>query len=275
MHFPEPLIEGRLVRRYKRFLADIELPGGQIIVAHCPNPGSMHTCAPERARVWLTHRPGPTRKLAYTWELCEAHGALVCVNTSRANDVVAEALQAGAIAELAGYDRLTREVRCRGSRIDFLLNQEHASCYVEVKSATLAGGDQVVAFPDAVTARGTRHLLELMALAAEGHRAVLLFCCNRSGARAVRPADEIDPLYGYTLRQAMGAGVEVLAYRSELSPRGIWLGQRIAVDLPPFPPSYTPPRTPPRRARPALPGQTGVKLGAKKKVRLVPPSPNP
>lgn len=265
MLFETPLIEGRLVRRYKRFLADVELPGGRVIVAHCPNPGSMRTCAPDRGRVWLSVHDHPRRKLPYTWELVEVDGAMVCVNTARANDVVAEAIESGVIAELAGYDEMRREVAWgAGSRIDFSLIRRGEQCWVEVKSATMDGGDHVAAFPDSVTARGTRHLGDLMVAAKAGHRAVLLFCCNRSGTRAVRPADEIDPLYGYTLRRAADSGVEILAYASDIDPSGIRLRQRIPVELPPL--DYTPPRRP-RSARRRV-----IRRGGKKTVRMIDPA---
>jgi sugar fermentation stimulation protein A len=232
MQFEQPLIEGRLVRRYKRFLADVALqPGGEVVVAHCPNPGSMRTCMAEGGRVWLSRSDDPRRKLPYTWELAEVDGAMVCVNTARANAVVAEALASGVIAELRGFDQMRPEVRYGArSRVDFLLETGGRKCYVEVKSVTLRGGDRVGAFPDAVTARGTRHLEELMAMVADGHRAVMLFCCNRTDARAMRPADEIDPLYGRTLRRAAAAGVELLAYRCAVSPRGIWVEERVPVE---------------------------------------------
>lgn len=232
MQFEEPLIEGRLVRRYKRFLADVTLPGGDVVVAHCPNPGSMRTCMAEGGRVWLSKSHDPRRKLPYTWELAEADDAMVCVNTARANRVVAEALEAGVIAELRDFERMRPEVRYgERSRVDFLLETGDHKCYVEVKSVTLRGGERMGAFPDSVTARGTRHLEELMAMVADGHRAVMLFCCNRTDARSMRPADEIDPVYGRTLRRAAAAGVELLAYRCEVSPRGIWVKERVPVEV--------------------------------------------
>lgn len=233
MHFEQPLMEGRLLRRYKRFLADVDLVAGGTVVAHCANPGSMRTCMPEGARVWLTRHDDPRRKLQYTWELVEADGAMVCVNTARANHVVAEALRAGVVAELGGFDEMRAEVPYgERSRVDFLLVMGGRKCYVEVKSVTLHGGARMGAFPDSVTARGTRHLEELMAMVAAGHRAVMLFCCSRSDADSMRPADEIDPCYGQTLRRAAAAGVELLAYRCDVSPRGIWMKERVPVVLP-------------------------------------------
>ena len=260
MRFSSPLLEGRLLRRYKRFLADVELSGIGVVTAHCANPGSMRTCMVEGGRVWLSRSDNPKRKLAYTWELAEVGDALVCVNTARANDVVAEALAAGVITELVGYRHIEREVRYgEHSRIDFALRDGSDTCFVEVKSVTLHGGGTLAAFPDSVSARGSKHLRDLMRAVTEGHRAVLLFCCNRTGVSAVRPADEVDPRYGYTLRQARARGVELLCYRTQMNEHGLSLTERLPVQLPPF--DYTPP--PPRTAR-----RGAVKLGAKKKVVL-------
>ena len=226
------LVEGRFVRRYKRFFADVELPGGEVVVSHCPNPGSMQSCAPDGARVWLSESDSPTRKLRYTWELVEADGAMVCVNTGRANGLVAEALERGAIPALRGWGDVRREVRYgERSRVDFLLRRGERLCYLEVKSVTLALGRRIAGFPDAVTERGRRHLEELMAVAADGHRAVLLFAVNRTGARSVRPADHIDPRYGEAIRRAAGAGVEILAHASRITPRGMTLGPPLPVEL--------------------------------------------
>lgn len=273
MEFAPPLIEGRLIRRYKRFLADVEFASGERVTAHCANPGSMTTCMVEGGRVWLSRSPNKKRKLPYTWEIAEVGQSLVCVNTGRANDLVAEALSVGAIRELAAYREFTREVRYGdSSRIDFLLSGDSTDgstddstgdstgksglCYVEVKSVTLDGGGDTAAFPDSVTVRGTKHLRELCDMLAAGHRAVLLFVCYRTGAQAVRPADEIDPRYGYNLRRARAAGLEILAYRTDISPRALAFGGPIPVRLPAF--DYVPPvrRTPARGKR-----------GAKKQVR--------
>lgn len=219
--------------REKRFFARVELADGSLVVSHCPNPGSMRGCARERARVWLSESDNPARRLRFTWELVEAEeGALVCVNTGRANPLVGEALARGAVAELRGWGSVRREVRYgERSRVDFLLRRGARLCYLEVKSVTLDLGGRVAGFPDSVTERGRRHLEELMAMTASGHRAVLLFAVNRSGARAVRPADDIDPRYGEALRRAAGSGVEVLAYASRLTTRGMTLSRRVPVEL--------------------------------------------
>jgi len=232
VEFEAPLIQGHLLRRYKRFLADVVLATGEVVVAHCANPGSMITCAPEGALVWLSVHDNPRRKLEHTWELVEAGGQLVCVNTGRANRVVAEGLARGVVRELAGFDELRPEVRLgERSRIDFMLLRGPERTYLEVKSVTLDAGRGVSAFPDSVTERGTRHLHELMAAVERGHRGVLLFCAQRGGTLAVRPADEIDPEYGWTLRAARDAGVQLLAYACEVSPGGVWLSQRVPLRL--------------------------------------------
>jgi sugar fermentation stimulation protein A len=235
MRYRTPLLEGRFVRRYKRFFADVELPGGEVVVAHCPNSGSMAGCQTPGTRAWVRHDPDPKRKLAYTLEIVESFGALACVNTALPNGLVEEAIRAGVVAELAGYDALRREVKygLEGSRIDLLLERGASGerCYVEVKNVTLGDGGPLARFPDAVTERGTKHLRELMAMVAAGHRAVLLFCGGRADARAVGPADDIDPVYGRTLREAAAAGVELLAYRCDVSPEEVRLVERIPVDL--------------------------------------------
>lgn len=231
IEFAPALIEGRLVRRYKRFLSDVRL-GDDVVVAHCPNPGSMRSCQEEGGRVWVQRRTG--RKLDWTWELAEVGGALVCVNTARGNQLAAGAIAAGAIAELRGYPDVAREVPFGDSRLDFRLARgprRKDELWVEVKSATMDGGGGAVAFPDAVTTRGARHLDELVALRRRGARAALLFVVSRSGVDRVRPADEVDPAYGAALRRAAAAGVEILAYAAELSPARLGVGRRLPVVL--------------------------------------------
>ena len=230
IRFDPPLVEGRLVRRYKRFLADVRL-GRDTVVAHCPNPGAMTSCAEEGGRVWLQRKPHT--KLGWSWELAEIGGrggTLVAVNTARGNQLVHDALTDGAIAELRGYDEVAREVAAGDSRLDFRLargprNRDRA--WVEVKTATMDGGGGSAAFPDAVTTRGARHLDELRALRRRGFRAVLLFVVPRAGVTSVRTADEIDPAYGAALRRAAAAGVEVLAYAVDLSLEGLRIGKSL------------------------------------------------
>lgn len=227
MLFDPPLQEARLLQRYKRFLADIETLDGEQLTIHCPNTGSMLNCMSPGGRVWFSRSSDPKRKLPGTWELTETpQGRLACINTSRANSLVEEALRAGVIGELTGFSSLRREVRFgqENSRIDFVLDFPAGPAYVEVKSVTLGFPDSAVAaFPDARSARASKHLRELGRLARDGMRAVQLYCVNLSGIQAVRPAVEIDPQYAQALSDARAAGVEVLAYGCELSPAGIQL----------------------------------------------------
>lgn len=237
MRFDPPLERARLLRRYKRFLADIELDSGEHLTIHCPNTGSMLNCMREGGQVWFSRSNDPKRKLPGTWEISETpQGRLACVNTGRANALVDEALRAGVIAELAGFTALRREVAYgeEGSRIDFRLEFAEGPAYVEVKSVTLGYPDSTVAaFPDAVTQRGAKHLRELAALAREGIRAVQLYCVNLTGIEAVRPAEEIDAAYAKALRAAVADGVEVLAYGARLDAEQIVLERRLPVLLNP------------------------------------------
>ena len=231
MKFDPPLLAGTLVRRYKRFLADIITSEGQELTIHCPNTGSMRGCCAPGSRVWYWDSGNPKRKYPHTWELVEvAPGSLVGINTLRANQLVKEALLAKQIAELADYDQLSSEVRFgeENSRIDFLLVQGEAQCYVEVKSMTL-GENGIGYFPDAVTSRGQKHLRELMKIAQSGQRAVLLFCVQHTGVTEARPADTIDPEYAVLLRQAIATGVEVIAWQWQLSATSAVIKQPLPV----------------------------------------------
>ncbi len=232
MRFPTPLLEGRLLRRYQRFLADVDTAAG-ILTAHCPNTGSMQGCAEPGMRVWLSPATNPARKLAWTWELVEAlPGVVVGMHTGRSNALVREAIEAGRVPELTGYPTIRPEVKYgEGSRIDLLLTAPgRPDCYVEVKNVTAAVAGRIGYFPDAVTTRGARHLRETSAMVAAGHRAVLVFCVQRGDVDCVRPADHIDPVYGRTLREALAAGVEVIALGATVWPAGIELERRLAVE---------------------------------------------
>ncbi|MCR4510620.1 DNA/RNA nuclease SfsA [Pseudomonas sp. 32.2.56] len=235
MQFEPPLEEGRLLRRYKRFLADIETASGELLTIHCANTGSMLNCMSEGARIWFSRSNDPKRKLPGSWEIGETpHGRLAVINTGRANALVEEALRAGLIAELSGFTSLKREVPYgqERSRIDFRLDYPAGAAFVEVKSVTLGFADScVAAFPDARTERGSKHLRELAALAREGIRAVQLYCVNLTDIDAVRPAEEIDPAYAAALREAVSAGVEVLAYGAAISAQGVQLVKRLDVQL--------------------------------------------
>lgn len=232
MKFDPPLLLGRLEQRYKRFLADVTLPGGELVVAHCPNTGAMTGCKDEGSRVWLSPSDNPKRKLKYTWQLVEtAAGDIACIHSALANKVVEEALDQGVIKELAGFEVLKREVRLASgsSRMDFKLTYPTEQAWVEVKSVTLLDADGVGLFPDAVSKRGSKHLRELIAIKEGGDRAVLVFAVLHSGISEVRPADGIDAEYGETLREALAAGVEVLAYGAEISPEGMSLVRALPV----------------------------------------------
>ncbi len=232
MRFESPLIEGRLLRRYKRFLADVELINGDRVVAHCANPGAMTTCAEVGSPVWLSRATNPKRKLKYTWELAQVGDDLLSVNTTVANHLVAEALATDSIAPLSGYDHLDREVRYRNSRLDFRLSHSgRKPCWVEVKTVTLRDCEGQCAFPDSVTVRGRRHLDDLIALANDNYRAVLLFVCTRTRTNSIRPASEIDPKYAQTLIKAVSQGVEALALGCSISPQSITINRRLTINL--------------------------------------------
>lgn len=234
MLYPSPLRSGVLVQRYKRFLADIRLDDGALITAHTGNSGSMKGCAEPGSPVRVAWVDNPSRKLPWSWEQIRVGETWVGVRPDLANTLAAEAVGEGLIPALTGYPTLRREVRYgeQGSRIDLLLEDEGAGrrCFVEVKSVSLAEG-RVGAFPDAVSARGTKHLQELMFQVTQGDRAALLFVVQRGDVDAVRPADEIDPLYGRTLREAAGRGVEILAYRVAVEATGLTLDVRLPVLL--------------------------------------------
>jgi sugar fermentation stimulation protein A len=228
-----PLIPAVLLRRYQRFLADVRLQDGRQLTVHCPNTGAMTGCAEPGARVWLSLAANPARKYAHTWELVETATGLACIHSARANALVAEALAAGMIAELAGYAQWRREVRLAGgSRVDFQLEAPgRPPCLLEVKCVTLCRGGGLGLFPDAVSQRGTRHLRELLAARCGGARAVLLFCVQHSGIDSVAPADAIDPAYGEALRAAAAGGVELLAYRAAPCTREMVLSRPLPVRL--------------------------------------------
>ncbi|MBU2709448.1 DNA/RNA nuclease SfsA [Zooshikella harenae] len=243
MKFEQPLKNGVLIKRYKRFLADISQPCGKKLTLHCPNTGSMLNCAKPESQVWFSWSDNPKRKYPGTWELVEVQAepgesgqskGLACINTGRANTVVYEGIQAGVIEPLSGYETIRKEVKygSEKSRIDLLLESVgKPSCYVEVKSVTLAVGHGWGLFPDAVSARGTKHLRELSAMCAEGHRAVLVFCVQNTLIEQVAPADHIDSAYGKALREAVAAGVEVYAYGVNITLSSLVLDRQLPVYL--------------------------------------------
>lgn len=237
MKFQPELRPSRLLRRYKRFLADVELPGGEVITVHTPNTGAMTGCSEPGSTAWLRDVNSPKRKYRYSWEVTEnLAGVMVGVHTGITNQLVTEAIENGTVAELQGYASIRPEVRYgeERSRIDLLL-QGHGDgrdCYVEIKNVTTCDEQGFGYFPDAVSSRASKHLRELMAMVAQGQRAVIFFCVQRGDVARVRPADEIDPVYGDTLRQALAAGVEALAYRARVTPEEVVLEVPLPVVCP-------------------------------------------
>ncbi|WP_316979769.1 DNA/RNA nuclease SfsA [Shumkonia mesophila] len=236
MKFTDPLLKGTLVRRYKRFLADVLLDSGEAIVAHCANSGSMLSVNTPGAEVWVSPARNPERKLRYTWEMIRIGDGLVGINTQHPNLLAAEAVAANLLPELAGYTVVRREVKYgRNSRIDLLLEADgRPPCYVEVKNVTMrrdltaAGAAE---FPDAVTVRGAKHLDELAAMKAQGYRAVMLFLAQRDDCRRFAVAGDIDPLYAAGLAKARAAGVETLCYGCRLSPFEITIDRPIPLEF--------------------------------------------
>ena len=234
MLFSKALVEGRLIRRYKRFLADIQLTEG-VITAACPNTGSLLGCCDAGNRVWLSESDSASRKYRHTWEMVEVGEVMVGINTGLPNALVREAIEAGTIRELGGYSSIRREVAYgeEASRVDLVLEEPgREPCYVEVKNVTAAASKGVALFPDCVSERGSKHLRELVRLKAKGLRPVQLYCVQRGDVREVRPADGIDYEYGQALREAIAAGVEVLAYRAQVTATEIRLDKRIPVVCP-------------------------------------------
>lgn len=232
MTFKTQLIPGKLIKRYKRFLADVILESGETVTVHCPNSGSMRTCAVPGWDVLLSRSDNPTRKYPLTWEMVHNGTCWIGINTGIPNLIAAEAAMDGTIPELAGYDELRREVRYgQNSRIDLLLESSGKKCFVEVKNVTLVEEDGHNYFPDAVTERGKKHLLELTDMVRAGHRAVMLFVIQRSDGDEFRPAGHIDPAYADALQVAAANGVELLAYQANVSPKGISIQSRKQLNL--------------------------------------------
>jgi sugar fermentation stimulation protein A len=235
MELPAPMITGRLIRRYKRFLADVELSSGEVITAHCPNTGAMLGCREPGSRVWLSESDNPKRRYRHTWELVEsAPGVLVGIHTGRTNRLAAEALSQGLLADVVKVRGLRREVSVTdlGCRIDFLVEaHDGPDCYMEIKNVTAAVEKDVALFPDAVSERAVRHLDSLVTLADRGHRAALCFCVQRSDVRAVRPAAEIHPEYATALARAASAGVQIAGFRCRVSADRIEPVDRVRVEM--------------------------------------------
>jgi len=237
MKFDRPLVEGTLIKRYKRFLADVKLTDGTVITASCPNTGSMAGLLNPGNRVWLSVSDDPKRKYAHTWEMLECDDLpdkpMVGINTHLPNKLVAAAIQAGQIPELAGYTSLRREVKYgENSRIDlFLESKDKPPCYVEVKNVTLLRQPGLAEFPDAVTTRGTKHLVELSRVIRQGFRAVMFYLVQRDDARRFSLASDIDPDYFNAYNKARTAGVETLVWSCKLDHTGIQLDRHLPVEM--------------------------------------------
>lgn len=229
------LKEGRLIRRYKRFLADVELVNGEVITVHCPNTGAMTGCAEEGSRVWLSHSDSKTRKYPHTWELVETANGMACVHSARANKLVNEAFSSGLVPGFSAYPEIRREVKYgQGSRADLLLQGPQGRVFVEVKSVTLCleGGQGL--FPDAVSDRGRRHLQELRDVLDRDTRAIMFFCAMHEGIDRVSAAGEIDPRYRDTLAEVVEQGVEVLAWGATVSPATLALARPLDFSVDPL-----------------------------------------
>ncbi len=233
MQFQPGLIPATLIKRYKRFLADVTLENGQEITVHCPNTGSMKSCWGEGWKVYLQDSNNPKRKYRYTWCISEnSQGERIGVNTHLSNQLVEEAVVHGIIKELSHFKSIKREVKygSENSRIDLLLETNSKPIYVEVKNVTLKEDDGIGYFPDAVTTRGQKHLRELMEIAHSGSaEAVLFFCVQHTGITQVKAAQHIDAAYAELLKQAAEAGVQVLAYGAEITPKSISLVRKLTV----------------------------------------------
>ncbi|GGE52662.1 DNA/RNA nuclease SfsA [Actibacterium pelagium] len=232
MQFPTPLIPGRLIQRYKRFLADVTLDDGQEVTAHCANPGSMMGLAVPGTKVWLEPNDDPKKKLKYGWRLVDhENGHFTGVDTSVPNRALKAALMAGQVVEFKDYPTVRPEVKYgEKSRIDFLLSAEgKPDTYVEVKSVTLSRQPGLAEFPDSVTARGAKHLAELAKVVGQGHRAVLFYLVQRTDCDRVAVAEDIDPTYAQAFREAQNAGVEIIAYDTRISPAGVEIGRMISI----------------------------------------------
>lgn len=233
MRFARPLVRGTLVRRYKRFLADVMLEDGTAVTAHCANPGAMLGLNAPGTAVWLEPTDAPGRKLGHSWRLVELEGGFVGIDASLPNRLVAEALAEGRIPALAGYATVRPEVRYgTRSRVDFLLTGPGLpDAYLEVKNVHLSRETGLAEFPDSVTARGARHLAELAAMVAAGHRAVMLYVVQRTDCARFRISDDLDPAYARAFAAAHAGGVETLAHATRITPEGVWIDGALPVEI--------------------------------------------
>jgi len=226
LKFEKALVHGRLIKRYKRFLADVELDSGEIVVAHCTNSGSMKSCLENGAEVYLTPNDDPKRKTRFTWEMIKINGDWVGINTGIPNKLAFEAVENKLIPELSSYTYVKREVKFGDSRFDVYAQNASEKCFIEVKNVTMKEGDFAL-FPDAVTTRGQKHLKTLMTVKQQGLRAVMLYVVQRSDVSKFGPATEIDPNYATLLKIAREAGVEILPYQATVTPYEITLTKKL------------------------------------------------
>ena len=230
MKFENKLITGKLIRRYKRFLTDVELEDGTIVIAHCTNSGSMKTCIEEGAPVYLSPAKDPKRKTKFTWEMIFINGSWIGINTMIPNKLAYDAIKNGGIKKLSGYTSVKREVKFGDSRFDIFAENETERCFVEVKNVTMKVGDSAL-FPDAVTTRGRKHLETLIEVKKQGMRAVMLYVIQRMDVKVFGPAEDIDPEYAKSLQKAIKHGVEVIAVQAKVSPVGIEIVKELNVKI--------------------------------------------
>jgi len=230
LKFEKELVHGKLIKRYKRFLADIELDTGEVVVAHCTNSGSMKSCLENGAEVYLTPVDDPKRKTKFTWEMIKINGDWVGINTGNPNKLAFEAISNGEIPGLDGYTTVKREVKFGDSRFDVYAENEQEKCFVEVKNVSMKENEYAL-FPDAVTTRGQKHLKTLMEVKKQGMRAVMLYIIQRSDVQIFAPAKEIDPAYAELLKEAQTAGVEIFPMQAKVTPTEITLSKKLPFEL--------------------------------------------
>jgi len=230
LNFKQSLVHGTLIKRYKRFLADVKLDDGTEVIAHCTNSGSMKSCLENGAEVYLTPVTDPKRRTKFTWEMIKINGSWVGINTANPNKLAFEAISAGLITELSGYTNVKREVVFGDSRFDIFAENENEQCFVEVKNVSLKEGKYAL-FPDAVTTRGQKHLKTLMEVKAAGIRAVMLYIVQRTDVEVFAPAIDIDQEYAKGLKQAVNAGVEVIVFQVEVTPEEIYIKKKLPVEI--------------------------------------------
>ena len=232
MKFKKKLLQGTLIKRYKRFFVDIKYQN-KTIIAHCPNPGAMTGVAEKGITSWLSKRDNPKRKLKWTWELVNKNNNFIGINTHNPNNIIHEAINSNQIVELSGYETIRREVKYgENSRIDILLQgNDKEDCYLEIKNVHLSRYKNMVEFPDSVTERGKKHLLELSQVVQSGKRAVLLFLIQRNDCNTFKIANDIDPKYFETFKKAFDTGVEVICISSIISPEAINIGKKVKLLL--------------------------------------------